>query len=426
MFIKLFLIYRKNIRQPNEIKDIFKLFMSKICKIMEHTNLFLFEDKVALDATYPDGKVTTIPGVAYSRASESENYSVLFNNKITNYILTLQLQDKSGVTVGASFTAQTPNVLDGETIKYKVVAPEVKDYKPKRKEEKINVSGDMTHTIIYLGLVSYTVTVHHTFSGTPIEGVADTQVVTEGVWDESPVKVTIEPVNIAGYKAEPVTIIVSGSCEYNLEYEKMPYEAIDLGLLSGTKWASKNVGAESPEGYGNYYAWGEIEPNKASAYTLENYKFYDSATSSVTKYNTNNKMTLDLEDDVANIVMGGEWHMPTSAQCAELLDNTTSSWTTDYNGTGVVGLILASKNNENSIFFPAAGMVFYNGSVGQGVGFYTWCSSLVSEDTTRAWIAGGSVDYGDLDQTYRFLGLPVRGVIGELNDYNPGGGGEAV
>ena len=423
MFIKLFLIYRKNIRQPNEIKDIFKLFMSKICKIMEHTNLFLFEDKVALDATYPDGKVTTIPGVAYSRASESENYSVLFNNKITNYILTLQLQDKSGATVGASFTAQTPNVLDGETIKYKVVAPEVKDYKPKKKEEKINVSGDMTHTIIYLGLVSYTVTVHHTFGGTPIEGVADTQVVTENVWDESPVKVTIEPVSISGYKAEPVTITVSGSCEYNLEYEKMPYEAIDLGLLSGTKWASMNVGAESPEGYGNYYAWGEIEPNKASAYTDENYRFYDSATSSVTKYNTDNKMALDLEDDVANIVMGGEWHMPTSAQCAELLDNTTSSWTTDYNGTGVAGMILTSNNNRNSVFFPAAGMVFHNGSGGQGDGFYIWCSSLVSENTTSAWLAGGSVDYGDLNQTLRFFGLSVRGVIGELNDYNPGGGG---
>lgn len=392
---------------------------------MEHTNLFLFEDKVALDATYPDGKVTTIPGVAYSRASESENYSVLFNNKITNYILTLQLQDKSGATVGASFTAQTPNVLDGETIKYKVVAPEVKDYKPKKKEEKINVSGDMTHTIIYLGLVSYTVTVHHTFSGTPIEGVADTQVVTENVWDESPVKVTIEPVSIAGYKTEPVTITVSGSCEYNLEYEKMAYEAIDLGLLSGTKWASMNVGAESPEGYGNYYAWGEIEPNKASAYTLENYRFYqiDNGVSSLTKYNsTDGKMSLDLEDDVANIVMGGEWHIPTSAQCAELLDNTTSSWTTDYNGTGVAGTIFTSNNNRNSIFFPAAGYISSDGSGGQGEGFDIWCSSLVSEGTTSAWFAGGSVDYGDLDQIYRFFGLPVRGVLGELNDYNPGGG----
>ena len=392
---------------------------------MEHTNLFLFEDKVALDATYPDGKVTTIPGVAYSRASESENYSVLFNNKITNYILTLQLQDKSGATVGASFTAQTPNVLDGETIKYKVVAPEVKDYKPKKKEEKINVSGDMTHTIIYLGLVSYTVTVHHTFSGTPIEGVADTQVVTENVWDESPVKVTIEPVSIAGYKAEPVTIIVSGNCEYNLEYEKMPYEAIDLGLLSGTKWASMNVGAESPEGYGNYYAWGEIVPNKASAYTNENYKFYDSATSSVTKYNnTDNKMTLDLEDDVANIVMGGEWHIPTSAQCAELIDNTTSSWTSDYNGTGVAGLILGSKNNENSIFFPAAGYVGEEGSFSQGELAVVWSSLFYSDAPEAAvFMVADEGSEGALDLIPRYFGLPVRGVLGKLDDYNPGGGG---
>lgn len=393
---------------------------------MEHTNLFLFEDKVALDATYPDGKVTTIPGVAYSRASESENYSVLFNNKITNYILTLQLQDKSGATVGASFTAQTPNVLDGETIKYKVVAPEVKDYKPKKKEEKINVSGDMTHTIIYLGLVSYTVTVHHTFSGTPIEGVADTQVVTENVWDESPVKVTIEPVSVAGYKAEPVTIIVSGSCEYNLEYEKMAYEAIDLGLPSGTKWASMNVGAESPEREGNYYAWGEIEPNKASAYTLENYRFYqiDNGVSSLTKYNsTDGKMTLDLEDDAAHVVMGGEWHIPTPAQCVELLDNTTSSWTTDYNGTGVAGLILASKNNENSIFFPAAGYISPDGSGGQVEGFYVRTSLWYSESPELAILMGASKSGGGgLRPGPRYFGFPVRGVIGELNDYNPGGG----
>lgn len=381
---------------------------------MEHTNLFLFEDKVALDATYPDGKVTTIPGVAYSRASESENYSVLFNNKITNYILTLQLQDKSGATVGASFTAQTPNVLDGETIKYKVVAPEVKDYKPKKKEEKINVSGDMTHTIIYLGLVSYTVTVHHTFSGTPIEGVADTQVVTENVWDESPVKVTIEPVSIAGYKAEPVTITVSESCEYNLEYEKMAYEAIDLGLPSGTKWANMNVGAESPEGYGNYYAWGEIEPNKTD-YINGNYCFYPgNSDNEYTKYNsTDGKMTLDLKDDAAHVVMGGEWHMPTSAQCAELLNSTTKAWTTDYNGTGVAGVIFTSKINENTIFFPIT-------NVGDDLDY--WSSTCDSNYTSAYEIYGYNSNSNiNLTTWNRYYGLLVRGVLGELNDYNPGG-----
>lgn len=387
---------------------------------MEHTNLFLFENKAALDTAYPDGKVTTVPGVAYARAGENEGYTVLFNKKITNYTVTLQFQDKSGTTLGTSVTALTPNVLNGETIKYKVVAPEIENYKPRNKEEEIEISGDTSFTVVYLALTDYTVTVHHVFSGTPIT--ADTEVVVKDIWDESPVKVTIEPVSIPRYKAEPVTITVSGSCEYNLEYEESAYKAIDLGLPSGTKWANMNVGAEWPEGYGGYYAWGETEPNKATAYTEDNYRFFNSSTGGMSKYNDDDgKMALDLADDVANIVMGGDWHMPTSAQCAELLNNTTSSWTTDYNGTGVAGMIFTS-NNGNSIFFPAAGVVVDRGSVGQGEWFVVWSSSRDS-GSWSAWNVGGDsggcyLHYGD-----RYRGLSVRGVLGELNDYNPGGGG---
>lgn len=389
--------------------------------MMEHTNLFLFENKAALDTAYPDGEVTTVPGVAYARAGENEGYAVLFNKKITNYTVTLQLQDKSGTTLGTSVTALTPNVLNGETIKYKVVAPEVENYKPRNKEEKIEISGDTSFAVVYLGLTDYTITVHHMFSGTPIT--ADTEVVVEDVWDESPVKVTIEPVSVSGYKAEPVTITVSGSCEYNLEYEEFLYEAIDLGLPSGTKWANMNVGAESPEGYGDYYAWGETEPNKASAYTPQNYRFYPgNGDDDYTKYNdTDNKMTLDLADDAANVVMGGDWHMPTSAQCAELLDNTTSSWTTDYNGTGVAGVVFTS-NNGNSIFFPAAGVVVDGGSGDRGEWFGIWSSSRFS-GSWYAWYVGGNSEGCSLSDDYRYLGLSVRGVLGELNDYNPGGGG---
>lgn len=388
---------------------------------MEHTNLFLFENKAALDTAYPDGKVTTVPGVAYARAGENEGYTVLFNKKITNYTVTLQFQDKSGTTLGTSVTALTPNVLNGETIKYKVVAPEIENYKPRNKEEEIEISGDTSFTVVYLALTDYTVTVHHVFSGTPIT--ADTEVVVKDIWDESPVKVTIEPVSIPRYKAEPVTITVSGSCEYNLEYEESAYKAIDLGLPSGTKWANMNVGAEWPEGYGGYYAWGETEPNKATAYTEDNYRFFNSSTGGMSKYNDDDgKMALDLADDVANIVMGGDWHMPTSAQCAELLNNTTSSWTTDYNGTGVAGMIFTS-NNGNSIFFPAAGVVVDRGSVGQGVGFVVWSSSRDS-GSWSAWNVGGDsggCHLGNGGDRYR--GLSVRGVLGELNDYNPGGGG---
>ena len=317
-------------------------------------------------------------------------------------------------------TKDIQSFLIRKLIKYKVVAPEIENYKPKNKEEEIEISGDTSFTVVYLALTDYTVTVHHVFSGTPIT--ADTEVVVEDIWDESPVKVTIEPVSIPRYKAEPVTITVSRSCEYNLEYEESAYKAIDLGLPSGTKWANMNVGAEWPEGYGDYYAWGEIIPNKASAYTEDNYKWYDSSAHNMSKYNnTDNKMTLDLADDVANVVMGGDWHMPTSAQCAELLNNTTSSWTTDYNGTGVAGMIFTSNNNGNSIFFPAAGVVVDEGSVGQGESFRIWSSSR-SSGSWGAWFVDGDSEWCDLGYgDYRYDGLSVRGVLGELNDYNPGG-----
>ena len=196
-------------------------------------------------------------------------------------------------------------------------------------------------------------------------------------------------------------------------------EYVDLGLSSGTLWATCNLGASSPEQYGDYYAWGEIEPNKASAYTPQNYRFYPgNDNDEYTKYNdTDNKMTLDLADDVANVVMGGNWHMPTSAQCAELLDNTTSSWTTNYNGTGVAGMIFTSNNNGNSIFFPAAGIVVDAGSVGQGEWFDVWSSSRGS-NSWNAWSVYGDSEgcYLDSSGYGRCSGLSVRGVLGELNE----------
>lgn len=193
------------------------------------------------------------------------------------------------------------------------------------------------------------------------------------------------------------------------------YPYVDLGLPSGTLWATCNVGASSPEQYGDYYAWGEIEPNKASAYTLQNYRFYPgNDDDEYSKYNsTDNKMTLELADDAAHVIMGGEWHMPTSAQYAELLDNTTSSWTTDYNGTGVAGMIFTSKNNENSIFFPAAGVVVDKGSIGQGEWFDVWSSSRNS-NSWYAWYMYVNFEGCDLgDDGIRYGGLSVRGVIGE-------------
>ena len=199
------------------------------------------------------------------------------------------------------------------------------------------------------------------------------------------------------------------------------WEYVDLGLSSGTLWATCNLGASSPEQYGDYYAWGEVETKDTANYTRQGYRFYNGDESEYNKYNsTDNKMTLDLTDDVANVVMGGEWHMPSRAQLNELTANTTSSWTTDYNGTGVAGVVFTSNINGNSIFFPAAGGVDDGSAEDQGVYFYVWSSSRAS-DSYYAWsLCGDSGSMGMYDSS-RFVGLSVRGVLGELNDEDEGG-----
>lgn len=384
---------------------------------MEHTNLFFYRDKADLEAAYPDGKVDVVPGVAYARGAAGENGTTLFNKKLVKYEVTLLLKNKSGETVGDSESVLTKDVLEGQSIKVNIVAPEVENYKPRLKVEKIEVSADTEHTVIYLGKTAYTVTVHHVFDGEPIA--PDTEIEIDDVWDESSVVVTVEPASVVGYTAETHTITVSGSCEYTLEYEEPSYKAIDLGLPSGTLWCSCNVGASSPEQYGDYFAWGEIEPNKATAYTEENYRFYNGSGNEYSKYNSNDGLQeLELADDAANVMMGGDWHIPTDSQANELFENTTSSWTTDYNGTGVAGLILTSTANGNSIFIPAAGDYLLGGL--DGVGEYSdlWCQGLLN--VYSAYEFGFDNSGGGVWDKNRFGGLTIRGVIGEGPEPGPG------
>ena len=137
-------------------------------------------------------------------------------------------------------------------------------------------------------------------------------------------------------------------------------QAVDLGLPSGIKWASCNVGAEKPEDYGNYYAWGEVLPKED--YSWATYKYANGDEDKLTKYCNNasygdngftdNKTTLEPEDDAAHVNWGGSWRMPNDAEWTELLDNCTWTWTT-LNDTN--GYIVTSKVNDNSIFLPAAG-----------------------------------------------------------------------
>ena len=131
---------------------------------------------------------------------------------------------------------------------------------------------------------------------------------------------------------------------------------VDLGLPSGILWASCNVGASTPEGYGDYFAWGETQPKEE--YNLNTYQYYNNGyikycTDAFYGYNgfTDNLTTLLPEDDAATANLGGNWRMPTTTEWIELLQNTTCTWTTQY---GVCGRLMTASNG-NSLFLPAAG-----------------------------------------------------------------------
>jgi len=185
---------------------------------------------------------------------------------------------------------------------------------------------------------------------------------------------------------------------------------VDLGLPSGIKWATKNLGASKPSDYGDYYAWGETEP-KAN-YSWETYKWVTK--DNLTKYNdTDGKTSLDPADDAATAKLGSSWRIPTSAEIAELLNPKycTWTWTTqdDVNGYEV-----KSKKNGNSIFLPAAGARMGSELIEAGSFSGYWSGSLGAADTAadtpgaRGLLFGG----GDLgwDSLDRFCGFSVRPV----------------
>ncbi len=142
--------------------------------------------------------------------------------------------------------------------------------------------------------------------------------------------------------------------------------AVDLGLPSGLKWACCNVGAESPEEYGDYFAWGEIEPK--ATYTEENSKTYGKNIGDI---------SANPEYDAATANWGDSWRMPTNNEMQELVDNCRWTWTTE---NGVEGVKFTSKLNGNSIFLPAAGN--RDGSLLRGAGDLSdfWSSTPYKDD----------------------------------------------
>ena len=167
------------------------------------------------------------------------------------------------------------------------------------------------------------------------------------------------------------------------------YEWVDLGLPSGTLWASTNVGATKPEEFGLYFAWGETEGYEGitdeKQFSWSDYKLCGGSDSTLTKYNNDSSYgtvdtltTLEQVDDAA-YTSDNTCRIPTKADLEELIANTTSTWETL---NGVNGRRFTSKTNSNSIFVPAAGGCF-DGSVNDVGSFgLLWSSSLDDSDSS--------------------------------------------
>jgi hypothetical protein len=207
------------------------------------------------------------------------------------------------------------------------------------------------------------------------------------------------------------------------EKVKTTYEWVEIG---GVKWATKNVGALTVTDYGQYFQWGDTQGFTADqvsgnchskTFDWVNYK-YGNGTSSpgatgMTKYSsTDSKTVLEASDDAARANMGGLWRMPTTEEYIALGNAVNSAWTTDYQGSGVAGLVCTDKTDSSKVlFFPAAGNC-YNGSVYSvgSFGLY-WSSSIYSSSVKNAYgLNFLSSNVGWQYYYNRCLGFAVRGV----------------
>lgn len=199
------------------------------------------------------------------------------------------------------------------------------------------------------------------------------------------------------------------------------YDYVDMGEAG--IWATCNVGANSPEEYGLYFAWGETEgyPDAKSGkiFSWPDYK-HGSSITDLFKYNTqsdrgsvDNITVLEPEDDAAHIILGGDWRIPTSEELNALYNACDASWVENYEGTGVNGNLFKLKiDSSKQLFFPSAGYAERGSMKLQGSQGRYWSSSLYTSISYYAYYSlfqsSNNLPKGN---TYRYYGLPVRAFI---------------
>ena len=218
-------------------------------------------------------------------------------------------------------------------------------------------------------------------------------------------------------------INLNATMNENLENPELPeipeiikHEYVDLGL--SVKWATCNVGANSPEEYGDYFAWGEVEPK--GLYNWNTYKLctaVDNECEKLLKYVTSsnfgvvdNKLVLEAKNDAAAVNWGGNWRMPTKEEQNELIEKCTWVFKSKNGVDGYEVISRIEGYHDKSIFLPAAGYMDGMTNYDLDHGYY-WSSSLYDDDDFSSYrLNFSSYTYPEMDYEPRHYGYSVRPV----------------
>ena len=291
------------------------------------------------------------------------------------------------------------------------------------------------------------------FVGHAVEG--SVRIVSEGcyLWSSSLYSVGVQDALVWGCVAPIGNGYVNGDFRYvgcpvrgikKKQVEETDY--VDLGLPSGLKWRKYNLGADKETDSGLYFQWGDTvgytkeQVGVDKQFDWDDYKWsIDGSSSNFSKYTGSDKTVLDLEDDAAHVMLGGNWRMPTYDECLELYKNTkiylvlSNNDTIEANyegaqeqdgaymipwseevpsGATISGCKFCNKSDASKyIFVPAAGFAD-NGSVRhEGVYGFCWSSSLLSQYVVNAWYPGFDGGVCGIGSGNRRSGFGVRAVM---------------
>ena len=238
---------------------------------------------------------------------------------------------------------------------------------------------------------------------------------------------------------------ISGSITFESELDTNGHEYVDLGLPSGNLWAKCNIGANTEEEEGLYFQWGDTQGYTAEqvgreegqkAFSWADYKFVtDDFSINFSKYNdSDDKIVLDLEDDAAHAIMGGNWRMPTFEEYKELFLNTDIylvptegaeiqgtvqeqsggdiiiDWASQAEGTSKGVKFYKKGDKQTYMFVPISGFACADSVQDVSEYGYLLSSSRLSSTADNAYNFSFSVNVGRIDNTFRYWGIPVRGV----------------